>query len=128
MSRRSSRKREPSGSSSADLLAQKWPTLEMLWPHLRTASAKQAAFLSLDCLEAGYGGAAGGGKSDALLAAALQYVDVPGYAALILRRSFSDLALPGAAMARSKEWLTGRAKRNEREKTWALQASASLTF
>src|SRR5215813_2487649 len=96
--------------SSATLLAEKWPTLRSFWPHLNSASAKQTAFLALDCLEAGYGGAAGGGKSDAILAGALQYVDVPGYAALILRRSFSDLALPGAAMARSKEWLSGKAR------------------
>src|SRR5215831_1894395 len=115
-------------SSAATLLSSKWPMLPSLWPHLRSCSAKQAAFLSLDCLEAGYGGAAGGGKSDAILAAALQYVDVPGYAALILRRSFSDLALPGAAMARSKEWLTGKGKWNEREKTWTFPAPASLAF
>lgn len=51
---------------------------------------KQRAFLLLDCLEAGYGGAAGGGKSDALLMAALQRVDVPGYAAILFRRTYSD--------------------------------------
>ena len=46
----------------------------------------QAAFLKLSDLgvsEALYGGAAGGGKSDALLMDALRYVDVPGYSALI---------------------------------------------
>jgi hypothetical protein len=126
--RSSSRQELSPAGSAAGLLGAKWPSLESLWPHLRSASAKQAAFLCLDCLEAGYGGAAGGGKSDAILAAALQYVDVPGYAALILRRSFSDLALPGAAMARSKEWLTGRAKWNEREKTWSFTGGSSLTF
>jgi len=129
VSTRSPKSSEPQvPSTAAALLAQKWPTLASLWPHLGTASAKQAAFLSLDCLEAGYGGAAGGGKSDAILAAALQYVDVPGYAALILRRSFSDLALPGAAMARSKEWLTGRARWRENEKTWTFLCGATLTF
>jgi len=34
----------------------------------------------LTCMDAFYGGAAGGGKSDALLMAALQYIDIPGYA------------------------------------------------
>jgi hypothetical protein len=76
-------------------------------------TAPQRAFLLLGQLtddpakpvEAFYGGAAGGGKSDALLMAALQYVDVPGYAALILRRTFKQLSLPGAIMARSNEWL-----------------------
>ena len=52
----------------------------------------QAAFLLLDCGEALYGGAAGGGKSVALLMAALQYVDVPGYNALLLRRTFAALS------------------------------------
>ena len=59
---------------------------------------KQRAFLALDCLEALYGGAAGGGKSEALLMAALQYVHVPGYAAILFRRTYADLSLPGALM------------------------------
>lgn len=96
-------------------------------------SPKQAAFLLLDCLEAFYGGAAGGGKSDALLAAALQYVDVPGYAALILRRSFRQLDQPDAIMARSKEWLmphrdTGGVHWNDDAKRWTFPSGATLTF
>ena len=51
-----------------------------------------------------YGGAAGGGKSDALLMAAAQHVGQPGYAALIFRRTFADLALPGAIMDRALDW------------------------
>ena len=47
----------------------------------------------------GYGGAAGGGKSSALLMAALQGVHVPGYAALLLRRKDWALALLGAVEA-----------------------------
>ena len=43
-------------------------------PHVPTP--KQSAFLLLNCKEAFYGGAAGGGKSDALLMCGLQYVDV----------------------------------------------------
>src|SRR5687767_3640230 len=75
-----------------------------------TPEPRQHAFLLLDdlnVLEAFYGGAAGGGKSDALLMAALRYVDVPRYAALLLRKSYADLALPGALMDRAKEWLAG---------------------
>ena len=52
-----------------------------------------------------YGGAAGGGKSDALLMGALQYVDVPRYAAIIFRLTYADLALPEALMDRAQEWL-----------------------
>ncbi len=90
---------------------------------------RQALFLSLPVTEALYGGAAGGGKSEALLMAALQFVDVPGYAALVLRRSYADLALPGAIMDRSKEWLRGTAARwHEPTKTWTFPSGATLSF
>ena len=76
-----------------------------------------------------YGGAAFGGKSIALLACALQYVMVPGYAALILRRSFSDLTLPGALIDRSHEWLGNTlAKWNERDHCWNFPSGAMLQF
>lgn len=119
--------------SAAQLLAQRYPPLQRYWPNLGRVSSPQAAFLVLDQLEALYGGAAGGGKSDALLAAALQYVDVPGYAALILRRTFKQLSLPGAIMARSKQWLAPyRAGRevhwNDDEKTWTFPSGATVTF
>ena len=54
-------------------------------PHQPTP--KQREFLSLTDREAFYGGAAGGGKSDALLMGALQYVHVPNYAAILFRRT-----------------------------------------
>jgi hypothetical protein len=77
-----------------------------LVPHEPTP--RQAAFLMLECLEAFYGGAGGGGKSDALLMAALYYADIPGYNALIIRRNLADLAMPGALMERAHEWLDRR--------------------
>lgn len=90
---------------------------------------KQRDFLALTCLEAGYGGAAGGGKSDALLMAALQHVDVPGYAAIIFRRTFADLNLAGAIMDRSKEWLTGTgATFNESDHRWTFPSGATISF
>lgn len=97
------------------------------WP--RPPAPKQAAFLSLPHTEALYGGAAGGGKSDALLMAALQYAHVPGYAALLLRRTFPDLNQPGALIPRSKEWLADTdARWNENEHRWYFPSGASLTF
>lgn len=65
---------------------------------------KQSAFLLLKNFEAFYGGAAGAAKSDAMLMAAAQYMDVPGYAALIVRRTFTEASLPGALLDRAKEW------------------------
>ena len=63
--------------TQADVKSMLWPRLTdyiPIWP-----TPKQAAFLLVAQLEALYGGAAGGGKSVGLLAAALQFVDVPGY-------------------------------------------------
>lgn len=86
-------------------------------------------FLALDCLEAFYGGAAGGGKSDALLMGALEHVHVPGYSALLLRRTYPDLALPGAIMDRAHDWLQGTGARwNGQDKRWTFPSGATLTF
>jgi hypothetical protein len=96
-------------------------------PHEPTP--KQAEFLALDVLEALYGGAAGGGKSDALLMAALQYVHVPGYAALILRRTYADLALPGAIMDRAKSWLVPAGVHwDDKNKRFTFASGATITF
>jgi len=69
-------------------------------------SSTQKVFLRTNSIEALFGGAAGGGKSSALLMAALQYVDVPNYSAILFRRTFADLALPGALMDRFKSWMS----------------------
>lgn len=91
---------------------------------------KQAAFLLHDHVEEClYGGAAGGGKTDALLMGALQYVDTPGYAALLLMKTFPDLALPNAGMSRAREWLGGGAARPvDGGRAWHFPSGASLTF
>jgi hypothetical protein len=73
-------------------------------PHQPTP--RQQLFLEIESLEAFYGGAVGGGKTDALLMAALEYVDVPGYSALLLMKTFADLSKPGALMDRAHQWLS----------------------
>jgi predicted phage terminase large subunit-like protein len=96
-------------------------------PHAPTDH--QQAFLLLEDLEALYGGAAGGGKSDALLMAALEHVHVPGYAALLFRRTYKDLALPEALMDRADQWLRGQdAQWNGLEKRWEFPAGSTLSF
>jgi predicted phage terminase large subunit-like protein len=96
-------------------------------PHLPTL--KQLQFLILLCKEALFGGAAGGGKSDALLMAALMYVGVPGYAAIIFQRALTDFALPGGLIDRAHDWLGGTdATWDESTKTWTFPSGATLTF
>jgi predicted phage terminase large subunit-like protein len=104
------------------------PRINRFIPH--TSTPPQAAFLMLDCLEAFYGGAGGGGKSDALLMTGLQYVDVPGYHALIIRRNLPDLAMPNALMDRAHAWLDRRndARWDEPKKRWTFASGATLTF
>lgn len=103
------------------------PRLTKYIPHKPTP--KQSAFLLLRGREALYGGAAGGGKSDALLMGALQWVDVPGYSAILLRRTYADLSLPKALMDRSREWLSGTdAQWNDQKKMWTFPSGAQLVF
>lgn len=72
-------------------------------PHVPTPP--QLAFLSLTEREALYGGAAGGGKSDALLMDALAWIGHKDYNGLLIRRTYRDLSLSGAIMDRARQWL-----------------------
>lgn len=78
------------------------------------------------CTEAFYGGAAGGGKSDALLMGALQFAEIPYYSAILFRKTYADLSLPGALMDRAREWIGNKAHWDGQ--TYTFPSRATLTF
>ena len=103
----------------------------MKWKPLVTADGRspQAEFLLSNELEVLYGGAAGGGKTAALLMGALQYVEKPGFIALLLRRTFSDLGLPKSLMDLSHICLKDtKAKWNEKNHCYSFPSGARLVF
>lgn len=76
---------------------------------------------------------AGGGKSIAQLMAALQFVDIPGYSAILFRKTYSDLSLPGALISVAKEWLAPFTEKKEvhwsdKEKKFTFPSGATLAF
>lgn len=90
---------------------------------------KQRAFLLIEDREAFYGGAAGGAKTSGILAAALQWCDSPGYHALLLRRNYKQLSMPGSWIPLSHEWLDHTdAHWHEGAKQWRFPSGATLTF
>lgn len=98
-------------------------------------SPKQAAFLATTNREALFGGAGGGGKSIALLMGALMFVDVPGYNAIILRRTLQSLKLPNGLIDWSHRWLgdVPAAHWNGNDYQWTFDTGtgndpATLTF
>lgn len=86
----------------------------------------QTAFLACGHRESLYGGAAGGGKSDALLAAAVRYADEPDMNAVLFRRSYPELR---NLIRRSLEVypnIGGVYNRSQHE--WRFPSGAALIF
>ena len=97
---------------------------------------KQAAFIMVartgKFRELFYGGAGGGGKSDALLMLALQddWIEDPEYSALILRKTFVDLNQPEGILNRAQEWLFGKpgVEWQAQHNRFVFQSGAVLQF
>ena len=96
----------------------------VLW----TPRRRQADFLARFEDEALYGGAAGGGKSEALVAEALRQAHIPHYRALILRKTYPELS---ELIDKSQRYYRGAfpgAQWSEARHMWRFPSGAKIYF
>ena len=101
--------------------------IKKIRPHIHP---KQRAWLANETTEAFFGGAAGGGKTDALLLSAIQYADVKNYSAILFRKTFTDMQGAGAIMTRARQWMSAfpGVRWSAQEKTFFFPEGSRLSF
>ncbi len=101
-------------------------TIENIGPQ----EGKQEAFLASTADIVIYGGSAGSGKSYSLLLMPLYYTDVPGFNAIIFRRTFSEITTPGGLWDGAQEVYNkvGGKCRGKPEYTASWSSGAKVVF
>ena len=89
---------------------------------------RQYEFMRRGEYEALYGGAAGGGKSDAMVAEALRQVDIPHYKAILFRKTFPEARELILKSHRMYPRVYPKAKYNGSEHCWTFPSGARIYF
>lgn len=95
----------------------------------RAQPGRQQLFLTSPADITIYGGAAGGGKSYGLLLEPLYHHEVPGFTAIVFRRNYPQITMPGGLWTESMNiypYFDGVPRKGALD--WTFPSSATVTF